>query len=159
PDLATPNFYTGDVSILLGNGDGTFRTGALVPVGLEPDGIVSADFNGDGRADLAVINYASNDVVILLGRGDGTFRDVGHYRTGHGPWAITAGDINGDRVPDLVICNYWSSDVTVPLGAGGGLFGYAGADPAHGVYVDADLKGGNVPSSSVVRDFNGDGVP
>jgi hypothetical protein len=159
PDLATCNLFTGDVSILLGNGDGTFRPAAPVQVGYLPNGIVTADFNGDGRADLAVLDAGSNDVRILLGNGDGTFRNVGAYPTGRGPWAITVGDLNRDKVPDLVICNYFSSDVTVLLGKGGGLFGYAGADPEHGDYADADLKGGGLPSSSVVGDFNGDGKP
>ena len=64
----------GGVTVLLGNGDGTFRTQSPTypVVGLgDPDAIVAADFNGDGRTDLAVNTYFG--VSVLLGNGDGSF--------------------------------------------------------------------------------------
>ena len=56
-DLAVANFYANDVSVLLGNGDGTFQNQMTVPGGDGPSAIVAGDFNGDGRTDLAVANY------------------------------------------------------------------------------------------------------
>ena len=76
-DLAVANGGSGvgndDVSILLGNGDGTFdpATPATVGVGDGPGGIAVGLFDGDNFLDLAVANAASDNVSILLGNGDG----------------------------------------------------------------------------------------
>ena len=58
-DLAVANSARNDVSVLLGNGDGTFQTQVTYAVGSEPDALVTGDFNGDGRTDLAVANSAT----------------------------------------------------------------------------------------------------
>ena len=70
------------MSILLGNGDGTFQNQVTYAVGSSPDAIVTGDFTGDGRTDLAVANSGSNDVSILLGNGDGTFQNQVTYAVG-----------------------------------------------------------------------------
>ena len=56
-DLAVANDGTIDVSVLLGNGDGTFQHQVRYAVGFEPDDLVAGDFTGDGHTDLAVANY------------------------------------------------------------------------------------------------------
>src|SRR5580692_1987189 len=80
PDLAVSNNcpvggcggnLPSTVSILLGNGDGTFQPHVDYPVG-SPTGVAVGDFNGDGKPDLAVAN--GDSVAILLGNGDGTFQ-------------------------------------------------------------------------------------
>ena len=73
PDLATANGNDNDVSVLLGNGDGTFQGQVTYPAGGNPTSIAVADFNGDGHPDIAVANQTDNTVSILLGNGDGTF--------------------------------------------------------------------------------------
>jgi hypothetical protein len=72
-DLAVPNgncnsnpCSPGTVSVLLGNGDGTFQPHVDYHVGLYPFGVGSADFSGEGGTDLAVVNYGSNSVSVLL---------------------------------------------------------------------------------------------
>ena len=55
-DLAITSTSTGDIAILLGNGDGTFQGPSFYPSGNNPTGIVAADFNGDGHIDLATSN-------------------------------------------------------------------------------------------------------
>src|SRR6202035_3849482 len=68
---------TGGITILLGNGNGTFTPTALSPnVGAYSSSVVAADFNGDGIADLAVSNLYTGVVYILLGNGDGTFNST-----------------------------------------------------------------------------------
>src|SRR5215813_3999540 len=57
PDLAVVNYYSNNVSILLGQGDGTFGPPQNFPVGAKPTCIVTGDFNGDRHLDLAVSNY------------------------------------------------------------------------------------------------------
>ena len=84
-DLATANENSDDVSVLLGNGDGTFQPQLRFGAGSFPESLVAADFNGDDRPDLAVANLGSSDISVLLGRGDGTFQDQVTNPVGDGP--------------------------------------------------------------------------
>ena len=72
-DLVTPNSAANTISILLGNGDGTFQPKSDFAAGAHPVAIAIADFNNDGKPDLAVADQYSNSLSILLNRGDGTF--------------------------------------------------------------------------------------
>ena len=72
-DIAVANPLNNTVTILLGNGDGTFTTGQTLSVGIDPSGLAVGDFNGDGRLDLAVADAGSDNVMVFLGLGDGTF--------------------------------------------------------------------------------------
>jgi len=67
-DLAVANYGDNSVTLLLGNGDGTFTpsSGSPYAVGGGPSAITAADFNGDGKLDLAVVNSMDNAVSILL---------------------------------------------------------------------------------------------
>src|SRR5207302_249957 len=67
PDLAVANTGSNTVSVLLGNGDGTFQAAAFFAAGLNPQYVAVGDFNGDGKPDLAVANTGSNTVSVLLG--------------------------------------------------------------------------------------------
>ena len=67
------------VSVLVGNGDGTFGPPMFFGAGDGPSCVTIGDFNHDGRQDLAACNYRSNDVTILLGNGDGTFSLQGDF--------------------------------------------------------------------------------
>src|SRR5262249_26010114 len=81
-DLAVTNTNWNDstVSVLLGDGDGTFAPQVTYAAGRSPDAIVVGDFDGDGHLDLAVT--ASGEVSVLLGRGDGTFAPLVTYAVG-----------------------------------------------------------------------------
>jgi len=79
-DLAVANLGSDDVSILLGNGDGTFETAVNFGAGGQPISVGAEDFNGDGKPDLAVANSSSADVSILLGDGNGTFQPAVNLR-------------------------------------------------------------------------------
>src|SRR5262245_22360547 len=73
PDLATANFLGDSVSVLLGNGDGSFRAAPTVTGFIFPEALAAGDFNRDGNLDLAVGNAQSTTVIIQLGTGTGTF--------------------------------------------------------------------------------------
>jgi FG-GAP-like repeat/Bacterial pre-peptidase C-terminal domain len=73
PDLVTLPSIFGDVSVLLGNGDGTFAPPRRSAAGDRPQSLAVADVDGDGRPDLVTANADSGDVSVLLGRGDGSF--------------------------------------------------------------------------------------
>ncbi len=137
------------VTILLGNGDGTFTQGQTYNTGQGDQSIVGGDFNGDGIPDLAIANYYDHTLTILLGNGDGTFTPAASPATGGGPFAIVAGDFNNDGILDLATANFHDNTVTILLGNGDGTFTAAPTAPVTG--------GG--PDGLVAGDFNGDGLP
>jgi hypothetical protein len=137
------------VSILLGNGDGSFRAAGTYASGGGPIGIVTADFNTDGNLDLALANEVDNTVSILLGNGDGSFKAQTTVAVGARPYSLASGDFNGDSKTDLVTLNISDGTVTVLLSNGAGTFNR----------VDSSSGVGSGPSLNVltVGDFNQDG--
>ena len=70
------------VSILLGNGNGTFQPAVSYPAGKTPISVAVGDFNGDGHLDLVVANSQAPTISVLLGNGDGSFRPPVSYLSG-----------------------------------------------------------------------------
>ena len=136
------------VSVLLGNGDGSFQAARNLAVGSYPISVAVGDFNRDGLLDLAVSNFYSDNVSVLLGNGNGTFQEAQNLAVGSSPTSVAVGDFNGDELPDLAVSNAGSDDVSVLLGNGDGTFQGA-----------RNFDVGGSPRSVVVGDFNGDGLP
>ena len=145
-DLVTPNFGGNNVSILLGNGDGTFRAPVNYATSGGPFWVAVADLNGDGRIDLAVAN-STGVVSVLLGNGDGTFQAAVNYPAGSGSNYVAVGDFNSDGNVDLAVSNPRDNDVSVLLGNGDGSF-----RPA------VNYAAGSGPVSVAVGDFDGNGA-
>jgi hypothetical protein len=129
-DLATASFFAspGNISILMGNGDGTFSPAANVSLGAAPENVIAADFNGDGKLDLVTANYG-NTVSVLLGNGNGTFQAPANYPAGTNPFRLAVADFNGDGKLDLVVDDRGpiggNGAISILLGNGNGTFGVA----------------------------------
>jgi phospholipase C len=147
-DLAVANQSSKTISILLGNGDGTFTVGATLNTGNEPSALAVGDFNGDGHLDLAVGNSPDSTIMIFLGDGTGNFNQVPTIIPSVNPVSIAVGDFNGDGYLDMVVTNFMINTISVFLGKGDGTF-WPTATPA------VILNG---PSALAVADFNGDGI-
>jgi Bacterial Ig-like domain (group 3)/FG-GAP-like repeat len=136
----------GSVSVLLGNGDGTFQSAVNYSVGTNPLSVTVGDFNGDGKLDLAEANSGEQDVSVLLGKGDGTFQGAMSYSTGLiYPQGLAVGDFNGDGKLDLAFAgqNGNLTVVGVFLGKGDGTFQAPVSYPVHcppGAVAIADLN-------------------
>ena len=126
-----PACRDGTVSVLLGNGDGTFQPRLVFAEGIFPLSIAVADFDGDNQPDIAIANPCGTDeacssvgtVGIMLGNGDGTFQPVVHYpTTGFLTARVDVGKFNHDGHPDVVALNVQDSDITVLTGNGDGTF-------------------------------------
>jgi hypothetical protein len=135
----------GNVAILLGNGDGTFRPPSHYAAGSNPTSIATADFNHDGKLDLAVSTDFSG-VEVLLGNGDGTFQPAVGYNVAVYAASLAITDFNNDGEPDLAVAD--SVGVSILLGNGDGTFQAA-----------VNYNTGATPISVAVADFSRDGKP
>ena len=170
PDLLVTNYCAdsncstdGSVSVLLGNGDGTFRAAVTYGSGgFHAVSVSVGDVNGDGKPDLLVTNNcvdqncATGNVGVLLGHGNGTFQAAVTYATGgEEPESAALADVNGDGKLDLLVANAIcapgcaTGGVGVLLGNGDGSF--QSAVTYH--------SGGFGAESAAAMDVNGDGKP
>ena len=153
------------MSVLLGNGNGTFQDAVSYSSGeCGYASVVIGDVNGDGKRDLIVAGTLHNNqcdvsgdgaVGVLLGNGDGTFQPPvtyssgGSNTTGRTTGSVAIADINGDHHPDLAVANNASNSIGVLLNNGDGTF-----QPA------VSYSCGAFSASSVaIADLNGDGYP
>ena len=112
----------GAVFVFLGNGDGSFQPGALIPTNLIPISIQLADLNGDGKLDMVTTSEAQNFVSVLLGNGDGTFQSPVSYPSGRDSFFVALGDFNHDGKIDMAVTNSDGNTVSILLGNGNGTF-------------------------------------
>jgi hypothetical protein len=149
PDLIIANnAASGAVSVLLGNGDGTFGSPTQFTTAPNPAVAVIGDINCDGKADIVTANQSAQSVSILLGNGDGTFATPQNISTGIGATALAIADLNGDPYPDMVVVNHASNTISILLGTGGGAFA-----------PRVDIPDSLGPMQLVIGDFREDGIP
>ena len=157
-DLITANdqFANNSVSMLPGNGDGTFGTALVFTAGQQPLDVAVGDFNRDGRLDAVTADTGTpsgtgngpiGTVTLLLGNGDGTFVASPNLTVSQ-PGPILATDLTGDNIPDLAVVtkSVPYNGVTIFPGLGDGTFGPRILTPTI-----------NQPSAVAFGFFNGDG--
>jgi hypothetical protein len=172
PDLATADFGSGTVSVLLGKGNGDFGKRVRYRTARSPAGLIAEDVNDDGKRDLVSASRdRAGSITVFFNRGSGRFGRGRTIAAGSRASAVAAGDINRDGVVDLVTAHESDRDLGVLLGTGSGRFrvahryrGPAAIDVAVGD-LNRDGKpdvalvagGGQGKDSVVVRLGRGDG--
>ncbi|HEY6084345.1 MAG TPA: VCBS repeat-containing protein [Nitrospira sp.] len=145
-DLLTTNIASNTLSILLGNGDGTFRDQIQLHVCQEPRSLATGTFNSDPYPDIVLACSGSDQIAILFGRPDGKFEEGPQYPVHRTPIAVASDDLNGDHIADLVVA-LRNDKVKIFLGLGNGEF-------RHG----SQYEYGDTPTSVALSDLNADGV-
>jgi len=156
-DLVTGNRYqdTGDVggvSVLLGNGDGTFQSHVDYAASLGAYWTTVGDFNRDGNLDLIFVPGGSlyGKLVLLLGNGDGTFQSPQTFPADSGIESLITADVNGDGKLDLMASDYFLN------GSPGG--GYVFLGNGDGTFQSpVDYGSGRTSVELEAEDFNADG--
>jgi len=150
-DLVVGNTAGGGVSVLMGNGNGTFASPVPYPTDADTatvaQAICVADVNGDGYGDILVANYAADGFLgVLLNNGTGQLGAPTTYAvTGLAPASIAAGDLDGDGYADVVLSHFPGAQVFFNDGTG--------HFPA-----SAQISGHDRGEGVALGDLNGDGL-
>ena len=156
---------TGAVSVLLGNGDGTFQSAVTYGSGgIRSFSVAVADVNGDGKPDLLVTNVCASSnncnngtVGVLLGNGDGTFQTAVAYDSGgYSALRVAVADVDGDGKTDVLVANQCADSTCAKDGTVGVLLGNGDGTFQTAVAYDS---GGGQAWSIAVADASGDGRP
>jgi len=158
-DLVVSNQFEDNVSVLLGNGNGTFRAAQLYNVGSGPAGLVAADLNADLVTDIGVVGadeIADANIALLFGQGGGLFGPAERTTAETQSVAIAAADLDGDGATDLAVTNLATPSLAV--------LRYAPDDPLaeSGFVLDAQVSGLSLGQGQVAvlaGDLNGDAKP
>jgi FG-GAP-like repeat/FG-GAP repeat len=165
-DLVTTNPSAGSISMLLGNGDGTFRTPLICDVGGVPGSnlydsayqtVVVGHFNNDRIPDLFMVNTSPPGASMLLGNGDGTFTTAPGSFAGRSIERIAVGDFDRDGMQDLVLTRYDTDFTGARLIAYQHTYVFGGK--GDGTFLPGVLHATTDVNSLAVGDFNGDGRP
>ncbi len=154
-----------NVSVFLGNGNGTFGAAQTYGAGTTPTDIDAGDFNGDGKLDLVVTDSAKGNVVLLLGKGDGTFLAGTPTFVSASPVKIVAKDFNTDGNLDVAVTDSSTKTVMILLGNGDGTFappitsGQLQSNNLLWAFINTTFQDGGTLTGYFIHDSVSDAVP
>ncbi len=136
------------VTVLLGNGDGTYGSTQTIDLGGQPHGIVVLDVDGDADWDIVDADRSGGVLAVMRNDGHGVFGTPTTFEGGvGGEYGLAAGDMNDDGITDLVVAGRDSQTILTVLGNGDGTF--TAATPAQ--------DSGGSTWVIALGDVNGDG--
>ncbi|HVT88874.1 MAG TPA: NPCBM/NEW2 domain-containing protein, partial [Tepidisphaeraceae bacterium] len=147
-DLLVANAGASNVSVLLGNGDATFKPAVNYGVGTTPKMVAVKDVSGDNIPDLVTANQDNSTISVLINNGNGTFKSAVNYGSSANAHDLTIGDVDGDNDNDIVEVGWGASVVRVFRNNGTGTFS-----------TFTDYNVGSAPHSVVLTNFNNDTMP
>ena len=154
-DVVTANGTSDDVSVLLGNGNGTFRSAVSFGVGKIPMALVAEDMDKDGILDLVLALSGSDQVVVLKGDGKGQFQALSQQMAGKGATFLAVDDLNGDGWCDVIAINSGRFGSYPPFSLS--LLMNDGKGHLEESLVYEDKRGKDLfPTSALVGEFTGD---
>ena len=112
-DIVVANYGSNTVSVLLGQGNGTFQSPVNYAVGTNPRSVLVRDLDRDVKLDITVANSGSASVSVLHNRGDGTFENAGSFSTGSNPIFVWGSNFDGDDATDLAISNFGDNSISI----------------------------------------------
>ncbi|CAF4135376.1 unnamed protein product [Adineta steineri] len=152
-DMVVANFYTNNVGIFLGYGNGTFTNQTTFYTGYNsgPCGVVCGDFNNDSQLDIAVALQTSGQMGVFLGHGNGTFSPIVIYSIDSKaqPVSVATGDFNNDNRLDIVVSNFGLGSISIFYGNGDGTFSNL---------TNYTTGSNSQPACVVVSDLNNDAI-
>jgi hypothetical protein len=151
-DMVTGNTSSDTVSIVLGNGDGTFDPQQSINVGDKPHGVAALDVDGDADLDVVTSVEGANYVGVMRNNGAGVFGTPTTFDSGaSGEWPLAPGDMNNDGIMDIVVGAHGDGRIIVMLGDGNGGFARPPGTPSNG------YEAGGSTWMIAVGDVNNDG--
>lgn len=152
PDVASTSTHAGSraLSILLGDGKGSFRRTDIALRTASPWYVSIGDVNNDKKPDLAITHSERNELSVLLGNGNDSFTEVSGspFNLNSSAWHVAIADINRDGHADIVAAA--NNGVRIMLGDGKGNFTPAPGSP---------FQTGKGTWHLAVADVNADGKP
>lgn len=132
-DICVVNIADNSVSILLGNGDGTYGPQQKITVGATPRGNAVLDADGDGDVDIVNTNYGNGNLSLLVNNGNGVFAAPVFFNSGGAAeYALASADMNSDGILDLIAGARANAQIVISLGNGNGTFTPLPAQPIGG---------------------------
>lgn len=155
-DLAVANGNTGDFSILINNGDGSFGNSSKGGDFYAPNWIATEDLDADGNLDIVLVGDANPALKVFKGNGDGTFEYLTGCTTGTSANTVVIADFNGDSRKDLAVSNGNSHNISIFINNGDGTFGLENGDSAR--QANDTISVGQNPARLIAADFDNDGT-
>lgn len=144
-DIVVASAAANNISVRLGNNNGTFSPVTIYNTGNLPSKIAVGDLNNDNREDIAVINASDETISVFINNGNGTFQNQVVYPTGVGPSNLIIADLNSDNFNEIIVANNSEDSISVYLNLLDGTFD-----------SPSTISVGIGPISLVAKDFNAD---